>query len=342
MPRLSEAYLYRSYYVERGLSDPPRYSYGRKKTKIAASSAITQQEGYPSLGQKKVSLVSGDISLTQIDFANAKTLIDSSRKIATTTTTSLIRTGGKDDVIRAGWEIQFWQGTQVYTGAGSDSILINNSGPIAREYLGNVMLVGGLLSMGEGSDSIDIIAHNRGNLSQTNDPGLDISQQSSSTGRLDMGTGDDRIFIDSYFSASLRVGGNCQLLMGEGNDSIDLLTGGMNIQGAIYMGDGNDRFSIGSLAAGRLASVQRGSYALDPIIDGGSGIDLMALPDGFYTVSTDIEGTRIMNDSSPGWPGSIDITLSSFEEVTGSIANSSGIPLVNGSLQITNGVAQYT
>lgn len=107
------------------------------------------------------------------------------------------------------------------------------------------------------------------------------------------------------------------------------------------MGDGTDKFSIGALGTGHLASVQRGSYALDPIIDGGAGIDLIALPDGIYTVSTDIEGIRILNNKSPGWPGSIDITLSSFEEVTGSIANIPGIALTNGNLEISNGSAQF-
>ena len=338
MPKLSEIYLYQSYFMERG-SNPDRYPYGKKKTNLSTSYAITQQQSYPRLGKKKVTFSTGTIVLSQINFGDARTSLYASRSFTTVGTSDEIQMGQKSDKVVAGLEVQIWNGVDFLTGAGSDSIIISGVRPSDYTYLGEVMYVGGMLDMGEGDDEILINATIQDQQTLQNKPGLRITRGTidSDSGKVAMGSGDDLIRINSLYSTSLQLEIGAMLLTGDGNDTIDILYGGMSIAGAVHMGDGDDRFSIGQLGSNRGARLWRGSNSnyVDPIIHGGEGSDLISLPAGNYTVSTDSLGVRIKNEAT------IDITLASFELVAGASGNDNAIQLVDGNLQIFGATTQY-
>jgi hypothetical protein len=346
MARLQSADLYRSYYTESSYSDSPKLYYGKRKTRVTSVWDITQVEEYPSFGSSDVKFSSREINLTKIDFREAKVSLSASRSISTGTTDAIIKTGGKDDVFRSGQSIQFWYGTRVETGGGNDSLIINNTAQSVDDYLGDILLVAGTLDMGVDNDLISIRVYNQNTLFGSNDPGIEIREgYYSEQGLLTMGEGDDRIVVDapgnsSYSSSALSVSADCTLDMGLGNDTIDLITGGMKIHGAVNMGEGDDVFLVRSLQGKNGAWVQRGEYPLDPIVDGGDGLDLLGIPDGFYSITIDQEGWRITNGIGAGWELSVDITMKSFEFVSGSTGQQP-VALQVGKLDVSSGIATY-
>lgn len=346
MGKLQNANLFRTYYIEAAYSGSPRRTYGRARTRIKSSWAINQVEAYPLFSSKDVSLQSGEINLTKADFRDAKVSLSASRSISTGTTDAIVKTGSKSDVFRSGQSIQFWQGTSVVTGGGDDAFIIDNTNPLTSSYLGDIMLVAGSMDTGEGNDLIEITVYNQNTLFGSNDPGLELRQGYFSPGILQMGNGEDKIVIDSpgnsyYSSSALGVNSGCTLDLGAGNDMVDLITGGMSINGRVDMGTGDDKFIVRSVQGKNGAWVQRGDYPLDPIIDGGEGLDVIGVPDGTYTVSEDSEGVRIWNGIGAGWELSVDITVKSFELVSGS-NYSQAVALKQGTLEVIGGLALYT
>ena len=151
-----------------------------------------------------------------------------------------------------------------------------------------------------------------------------------------MGDGNDAIVIDCPNAYALTVAVNSFLGMGAGRDTLDLVAGGMAIYGTVSLGAGDDSLV---LRQGRYV-VRSSAYKSDPIIDGGRGKDAIALDDGSYTIVNVGGNYRITNGIAGDYAGGVDITLSSFESISGLNADN-GIPLADGRLDIVGGLAAY-
>lgn len=335
--------LFNSYYQDRpsgsyGPGDhPPRYSYGKLKSSLVSSFSIDQQEAYPRFGSKSVRLESGEINLSQVDFRNAKTVLRASRSIATGSATAVIRSGSRPDSFFSGQKIQFWYGTDVSTGAGGDRITIDNTSTQSDSYVDKAMFLAGRLDMGLGSDAIHIKMYNGNNPSASYYTGFAIVDgPDSASSSVVMGDGNDAIVIDCPNAYALTVAVNSFLGMGAGRDTLDLVAGGMAIYGTVSLGAGDDSLV---LRQGRYV-VRSSAYKSDPIIDGGRGKDAIALDDGSYTIVNVGGNYRITNGIAGDYAGGVDITLSSFESISGLNADN-GIPLADGRLDIVGGLAAY-
>jgi hypothetical protein len=216
--------------------------------------------------------------------------------------TAFLLTGKGDDVIEGGFSspapyssdlpdipVILLINTYLSTDAGNDLI----TGYSSSFQGGGIQLVRSRITTDEGNDKIDI------NGEWVADAGISLSSYS----KIEMGAGDD--VIESEFDVVLAL--SSLFDMGEGSDRVSIPEYSfIDNSGQILMGKDDDTFEGFGFG--------RGTF------DGGSGTDLLRLPDGAYTVSRAGEIVTIANEYSQA------MRVSGFELI-GSLSDSFAQPI---------------
>jgi hypothetical protein len=224
---------------------------------------------------------------------------------------SLLLGDGADKCYGEGTEIGIFNGSLIETGPGNDT-LQGIGGNIGIANAGGGPLFGRIF-MGTGNDRL--IAQGRTGLTNID--------------TIDMGAGNDFMSLTGGIEAVFNSG---QILMGDGLDTLEIVSGIYAGSGAINMGLGNDTL-ICSVSTTLIDHLNiRGT------VDGGPGIDKILLRDGTYQTSAP---TAFSPFGSIGCQGMmLPVKTTSFERVGG--VSGGLFTFTNGTLIVQNGVASFT